>query len=190
MIERRRGHIIGMSSMAGLHPTPMTVLYTAAKFGVAGMMDAIAAEVREEGLVDAVHFTTVYPYFVNTRQDVMDAVRLRFPPVTAERVADATVLAMLSNRRSVSVPGYLYLLCLAQRMLPDRVQGMIRDWVLCESGTKNNELWRQVDVDALAEAAAAAAAAAPVANGVVNHRGANGVRQPPVANGVVANGHN
>lgn len=144
MIQRRRGHVVGMSSMSGIHPTPNLVLYTAAKFGVAGLMDGLGAELREEGLGENVRFTTVHPYFVNTRQDIMDAVKLRYPPVTAERVAEETVNAMLRNQRAISVPKYLYFTSSLFRVMPDLVQGLVRDYILCESGTKQMNYGREV----------------------------------------------
>lgn len=99
-------------------------------------MEGLSAELRQEGLGDDIHFTTVHPYFVSTRQDIMDAVNLVYPPVTTERVANETVDAMLRNESAISVPQFLYYSASLFRIMPDRVQGYIRDYLLCEKGVK------------------------------------------------------
>lgn len=122
--------------MSGIHPTPSLVTYTAAKYGIYGLMEGLGAEMRQEGLGEHIHFTTVHPYFVSTRQDIMDAVRLRYPPVTPERVANETVDAMLRNETGIAVPRYLFFLSTIFRLLPVRAQGYVRDNLLFESEVK------------------------------------------------------
>lgn len=77
MMERRRGHIAQISSMSALHPMPGAVIYSSTKFAVRGYIEALAEELRQEGYGDSIHFTTVHPYFVSTRKDLMEAVNLR-----------------------------------------------------------------------------------------------------------------
>lgn len=135
MIKNRRGHIVGMSSMAGIHPTPQLILYSAAKFGIQGLLQSLQEEMRHEGYGD-IHCTTVHPYFVSTRQDVMDAVTLRFPPVTPERTADETINAMLRNESIATVPGYLIYLVKMMQLLPVRCQQLCRDYILQEQTSR------------------------------------------------------
>lgn len=144
MIKRRRGHIMGMSSMSGIHPTPQSIQYTATKFGIQGLLQALQEEMRQEGLPD-IHCTTVHPYFVSTRQDIMDAVELRYPPVTPERTANESVDAMLRNELIATVPGYLIYLVKAMQLLPVKCQQLVRDHILHEKQSrtvwyKENEL--------------------------------------------------
>lgn len=47
MAKHRRGHIINISSMAGLAPIPGLNIYTASKFGVRGFSLAVAQELAE-----------------------------------------------------------------------------------------------------------------------------------------------
>lgn len=77
MMARRRGHIINISSMSAFHPIPGAVIYSATKFAVQGFTEALAEELRQEGYGDQIHFTSVHPYFVSTRKDLMEAVSLR-----------------------------------------------------------------------------------------------------------------
>ncbi|HUR57286.1 MAG TPA: SDR family oxidoreductase, partial [Opitutaceae bacterium] len=57
MIQRRRGDIFNMSSIAGLIAYPGGAGYSAAKFGVSGLSKVMRAELREKG----VRVCCVYP---------------------------------------------------------------------------------------------------------------------------------
>lgn len=50
MIERNRGHIINIASIAGKVGSARRAVYCASKFGVVGFSQALAEEVREEGI--------------------------------------------------------------------------------------------------------------------------------------------
>lgn len=62
MIQRRSGHLVNISSSAGLVGTPGLAAYSASKWGLRGFGEAIAHEV--EGL--GVGVTTIYPFFART----------------------------------------------------------------------------------------------------------------------------
>jgi 3-oxoacyl-[acyl-carrier protein] reductase len=50
MIQRRRGHIINFSSTSGLKGRAFDSVYCATKFGVIGLSEALAEEVRQYGI--------------------------------------------------------------------------------------------------------------------------------------------
>lgn len=62
MIRRRSGHLVNVSSSAGLVGAPGLAAYSTSKWGLRGFSEAIANEV--EGLGVAV--TTIYPFFART----------------------------------------------------------------------------------------------------------------------------
>jgi short-subunit dehydrogenase len=62
MIERRRGHIINMSSLGGLVATPTYTIYAASKFGVRGFSQALRREVGVWGI----QVSAVFPGGVRT----------------------------------------------------------------------------------------------------------------------------
>lgn len=62
MIERRHGHIVNISSLAGWIGAPGLSAYCAAKFGLRGFGEALAADLQEHN----VRVTTVYPCFSRT----------------------------------------------------------------------------------------------------------------------------
>lgn len=57
MLARRAGHIINMSSVAGLIAAPMYSIYAATKYGVRGFTDALRREVAPFGM----HVSGIYP---------------------------------------------------------------------------------------------------------------------------------
>lgn len=57
MIERKRGYIVNICSMAGLHGVQMETIYCATKHGMVGFADSLAQELQPFG----VHVTTICP---------------------------------------------------------------------------------------------------------------------------------
>ena len=63
MVERRAGHIVTVSSVAGKVGTKLRSGYNGAKFGVIGFMDSLRAEMKQHDLV----VTSILPGFINTQ---------------------------------------------------------------------------------------------------------------------------
>ncbi len=114
MIERRYGHIVNTSSLAGLCAIPGMSAYCSTKFAVAGLGEALRAEVRRYGI----GVSTICPGVINTRVVADGCMNLReesranrqavvefykkfgWPP---ERVARAVLSAVRHNRSVVPV---------------------------------------------------------------------------------------
>lgn len=118
-----------------VHPMPGTAIYTSTKFAVHGFIRALYEELRQDG-IDFIKLTSVLPYFVSTRKDLMATVNLRFPVITAEEVADVTVDAMLRNELIVSVPRCNLWISSMLSFLSLSNQNLIRDHVLKERETR------------------------------------------------------
>jgi all-trans-retinol dehydrogenase (NAD+) len=65
MIERRRGHVVNISSAAGFLGTPYMAPYNASKWGLIGLTEALKAEMRELGHRE-IKFTLICPSYVDT----------------------------------------------------------------------------------------------------------------------------
>lgn len=115
---------------------PGAVIYSATKFAIQGFVEALSEEMRQEGFGDCLHFTSVHPYFVSTRKDLMEAINLRFPAISAEHTAKCAVDALLRNKRSVVMPEADRFLTKLLRCFPIKVQHVFRDHVLRERETK------------------------------------------------------
>ena len=107
MLERRRGHVVNVASLASYVSVPPLTVYSATKFAVQGFSDGLRREVGGH----RVAVTTVNPGPVATRfaararledprTDAMDDVVM--PGVPASRVAKAVVRAIRMGR----LPGY------------------------------------------------------------------------------------
>jgi short-subunit dehydrogenase len=107
MLERRRGHVVNIASLAGKLATPYLVSYSATKHGVVGFTHALRAEYGAE----PVGFSAICPTLISQvgmfgrlEAKVGKAPRVIgvLPP---ERVGQAVVKAIRENRAEVIVSG-------------------------------------------------------------------------------------
>ena len=119
MIQRNQGHVVTISSAAGLIGTPMLTDYSATKAAAFGFDESLRMEFRKRKI--DIKTTAVCPYFINTGMFV--GVRTRFPwllPILDERkVAEKIVTAIEKNRHRVLIPKIVYIVWLL-RYLPVR----------------------------------------------------------------------
>jgi short-subunit dehydrogenase len=102
MVERRRGHLVFMSSLAGRSPTAGASLYNATKFGLRGFAGALRAELHGTG----VGVSAIFPGFIRDAGMFHEAgVRLPFGVGTKspEQVANSTLRAIERNKAEVVV---------------------------------------------------------------------------------------
>ncbi|XP_019886893.1 17-beta-hydroxysteroid dehydrogenase 13 isoform X2 [Ooceraea biroi] len=79
MIEKNHGHIVALSSLAGIGGLPNLVPYCASKFAVRGLMEAMSEELRTSSKGKSlIKFTTIYPYMVDTGLCQKPKIRLNF----------------------------------------------------------------------------------------------------------------
>jgi short-subunit dehydrogenase len=102
MLERDRGHILFMSSLAGKAATAGQAIYNATKFGLRGFALAMRADLHETG----VGVSAVFPGFIREAGMFADA-GVKLPPGVGTRspedVAKAVVDAIERNRAEVDV---------------------------------------------------------------------------------------
>jgi short-subunit dehydrogenase len=102
MVERGRGHLLFMSSLAGKAATPGTSLYNATKYGLRGFASALRADLRGSG----VGVSTVFPGFIRDAGMFAEA-DVKLPPGVGTRspdhVAQAVLAAIERNRGEVDV---------------------------------------------------------------------------------------
>jgi NADP-dependent 3-hydroxy acid dehydrogenase YdfG len=122
MVTRGSGHVINVSSLAGQLALPRAAMYTATKFAVVGLTEAVRAELRDSG----VKVSAVLPTFVPTR--MTEGLPLgRVPKVSADRVAAAIVrTARRGGPALVTVPRWLGLAPMLTAWTPQGIQDVIR----------------------------------------------------------------
>jgi short-subunit dehydrogenase len=106
MLERRRGHIVNVASLAGKIPSVFLASYAATKHGVVGFTHSLRVEYAGE----PVSFSAICPGFVadvgmyaraESEMDTEPPPGLR--PVPPQRVADAVLEAVREDRAEVIV---------------------------------------------------------------------------------------
>lgn len=111
MVEQGSGHIVNVSSLAGIAPTPGNELYSAAKTGLRAVSLATAIRLRPLG----VHVSVVCPDVVDTptvtRHLALDPkdVALIYsgpPPLAVEVVERAFVRVMTTRQLELAVPSW------------------------------------------------------------------------------------
>ena len=108
MLERRRGHIVMVASVAGHVGVRDEALYAATKAAMLNFSESLRYEVRAAG----VRVTTVSPGVVDTpffKRRGSAYSRRRPRPIPPERLARAIVRAIQRERDEVVVPGWLRL---------------------------------------------------------------------------------
>jgi all-trans-retinol dehydrogenase (NAD+) len=107
MIERNSGHIVTISSAAGLIGVRGLADYCASKFGAYGFDESIRMELRR--VKSKVRTTVVCPFFIDT--GMFAGVKTRFPlllPILkSSYAAKKIVLAVLKNKRRLIMPRFV-----------------------------------------------------------------------------------
>jgi all-trans-retinol dehydrogenase (NAD+) len=123
MIERNSGHIVTISSAAGMIGVKGLSDYCAGKFAAFGFDEALRMELRR--MKSAIKTTVVCPFFIDT--GMFEGVKTRFPlllPILRKDYAvKKTVKAVLKNKKRLIMPRFVYTVYLL-RLLPTGVM----DW--------------------------------------------------------------
>jgi short-subunit dehydrogenase len=117
MVERGQGHIVVVGSIAGHVGVPLEAAYSASKFAVSGLAEALAIELAPLGVA----ITLVSPGPINTGFFAArgEPYRRRFPrPMPPERVAEAIVRAVEHRRAEVVLPRRLRVAMVVRALSP------------------------------------------------------------------------
>ncbi|MGH9777675.1 MAG: SDR family oxidoreductase [Candidatus Acidiferrales bacterium] len=141
-LRKRRGAIVNISSVAGKIPLPYMGAYCASKFALNTISSAMRMELKQAG----VRVVTVLPGRVATQfhlaayrdgQNLPGVFqRRKSEGVSAEKVASATLNAVLSGKREVVVPWRLRLVMAASALMPG-----LRESVLSRMVKKETADW-------------------------------------------------
>lgn len=132
MMEKNHGHIVAMSSMAGLIGLRNLVPYCATKFAVRGMMEALHEELREDKRdFSGIKFTVICPYIVDT--GLCKNPKIKFPSLmkilTAQEAADNIVDAVRRDYFEITIPSSLYYINQICRAMPRAVPVYLKDFL-------------------------------------------------------------
>lgn len=117
MVERRRGHVVTIGSIAGRIGSPFEAVYSATKFAGVGLTEALAVEVAPYDVaVSLVNPGVVATEFGNARGHPYD--RDRPKPISAEAVADAVVAAIERGTSETYVPRWFRGAVVTRHLVP------------------------------------------------------------------------
>jgi short-subunit dehydrogenase len=127
MLERQRGWLVFIASVAGKIATPEESAYAASKFAMLGLAQALSLEVEESG----VHVLTVCPGAIRT--PFFDEEALRRMPAVARRgmvepegLVDAILRALGKGQREVTHPRWIAAGYLVQALAPGFMRRRVR----------------------------------------------------------------
>ena len=103
MVDRRRGHVVNIASMAGKLPVPGMAVYNASKFGAVGLSASARVEFADSG----VSVSAILPSAVRTGLSSGVPLGKGMPTVEPEVVAEAVVDTVAHRRAETTVPRYL-----------------------------------------------------------------------------------
>ena len=106
MLERRRGHIVNVASIAGRIGAPLEAAYSATKFAVVGLSEAMAIELAPRGVgVSWVNPGPVKTEFFNARG--VPYQRKTPKPLPVSRVAGDVIAVVERNKLETYLPRWL-----------------------------------------------------------------------------------
>jgi short-subunit dehydrogenase len=143
MLKRRAGHIINMSSVAGLIASPLIAPYVASKYGVRAFTDALRREVSPFGI----KVSGIYPGPATTefgkhldRSSIHEKInRPVFAHMSSYYVARQVVEIAKRPRRSLIIPWWFRVITTFDTLFPVAV-----DWILYFFAKKNHHLDEEI----------------------------------------------
>lgn len=116
MVERRRGQIVGVSSLAGYRGLPGSAGYSATKAGLSALLEGLRPELRRHGIA----VTTVHPGYVRTEMTAGEARPMPFL-MDAEPAVRIILRGIAARRSRVDFPRPMAAFLRLVRLLPDAV---------------------------------------------------------------------
>jgi short-subunit dehydrogenase len=114
MLQRRRGHLAAISSLAAYKGLPGESAYTSSKAAVNVFMDGLRIQLRSKGIA----VTTICPGFVQTPMTAVNEFKMPWL-LSAEEAARHIVHALKRKRKIYNFPWQMALLMKLLRWAPD-----------------------------------------------------------------------
>ncbi|KAI1288476.1 Short-chain dehydrogenase/reductase family 16C member 6 [Halotydeus destructor] len=134
MLAGKRGHLVTISSVAGLTGTCNLTDYCAAKFGNIGFEEALRYELLSDGH-DHVQSTVVCPWFIDT--GLFAGVKANLVPLLKpDYVASAIFSGILINQSVILLPRSLYFSLFLKGFMP--IQALNQLFRILEGDTSMN----------------------------------------------------
>jgi len=123
MLSANKGHVVTISSNAGLCGVPGLVDYCASKFGALGLNESLRLELKKRNK-SGVKTTVICPFFIKTGmfEGAQSKLPLLCPILEPDYAADQIMRAILVDQELLIMPRFSYLARLVQALLPVQSQ--------------------------------------------------------------------
>ena len=159
MIQRGRGHVVNVASLAGKFPIKGLAVYNATKFAVVGLTAATRLEMDAHG----VSISAILPSAVDTAL-ASGLSMAPLPKVKPEAIADAVVASVRNRAAEIAIPGYVGRIASLSQIAPEPATKLFRRLVRDDRALRPDDTARAAYTQRLttsAENATAAASASP-----------------------------
>ena len=116
MMEHNSGHIIGITSSAGLTPNPGMVVYVSSKWGAVGWIESLRLELKNSH--PGIKFLNVMPGYIKSKMFNGVTPPRMMPLLDPEKLTDAIIDAVIHNKTTLKAPALVKITTLARGLLP------------------------------------------------------------------------
>ena len=129
MLRANKSSIVFMCGLPGYGGAPYMVPYSASKFAVRGLREALYVELRQTHPENQVHLMLVSPYCVDTGKGNTSRMKLPglLPDLSVTFVASEIITAMRRGDNILFLPAVIFYISKLVRLLPAKVQLLITD---------------------------------------------------------------
>ena len=126
MISAQNGHIVNISSAAGLAANPQMAVYVASKWAVIGWSETLRLELESKS--KGLHVTTVTPFYIST--GMFEGVKSPIVPIVKPASAARQIISAIEkNKVFCRMPWIVYAMPFFKGILPQRwFDALIGKW--------------------------------------------------------------
>lgn len=123
MMEKNSGHIITITSAAGLTPNPGMTVYAASKWAAVGWAESLRLEVKES--YSGIHFLNVMPSYINTGMFEGVKAPLLTPLLDPEKITNKIIRSVENEKIHLKAPFMVKTTLFFRGFLPTKVYDFV-----------------------------------------------------------------
>lgn len=116
MMANNRGHIVAITSSAGLTPNPGMVVYVSSKWGAVGWVESLRLEVQHSH--PNIKFLNVMPGYIATKMFTGVTPPRFMPLLDPDRISEQIIRSVEKEKTSLKAPSLVKITTLARGILP------------------------------------------------------------------------
>lgn len=131
MKHMKHGHIILLTSVAGLSGLTKQMPLSVSQFAIQGLFESIVEELRIDKLQNIINTSIVHVYPFMICDNLENDIRLRIPSffgtIRTKQAAEKILLGVRRNQMEISIPKYLLYIGHIFKLLPRRATYLMRE---------------------------------------------------------------